>query len=158
MPEEDTTLTATYSETGYGENTSDFLEYSLYYNESTGLYARVSDVFQTKDDNFGSHPATPTTTPYTVVIPNEITVTVYDQRGETTANRRYGANYCGKDSYGMPIAISSTSTSNKPDAVLADLVGQTVTIPVKGLDTKASAAFANANTCLLYTSPSPRDS
>ena len=66
MPEEDTTLTATYTETGYGEDASDFLIYNIY-EEDNGFYASVRGLDT-------SNPNCPTV-PSTIIIPSQIEVT-----------------------------------------------------------------------------------
>ena len=154
MPNGVTNLNASYTETGYGEQPSEFLEYTLLYDERVGLYAQVDDVYKedgyagTADDNFTVHPAAPDLTqPYSVIIPTEITLTI-----EYTAGLpgRYYAIYTGIDSYGFPVAIPTNGAHNSADSYLPKVEGQTITIPVLGTGERANnEEFENAETIVL---------
>ena len=64
MPETDTTLTASYTETGYGTTPSDFLEYMIYKDDNGELYASVIDA----DISHENFPTSPTT----IIIPSYV--------------------------------------------------------------------------------------
>ncbi len=113
MPEKNTTLNATYTETGYGEPTKN-LAYGLAYDETNGLYARL--VKDTSSWAAGANYEQYNNS--TVVVPSYITV-----------EYQSASKAVGVDAYISSVASASVTPLKNSGAT----VGETIKVPVKAI-------------------------
>ena len=115
MPEEDTTLTATYTETGYGAEASDFIEYVLCSDSSGTISAVVAGL----DETHENYP----TSNFSLVIPTQINVTISDTGAVSLSHGTYTGNV-------SPHLNGKTNLLTRVDDFLSVLGEGTHTLPV----------------------------
>lgn len=123
MPEENTNLEATYTETGLGSTPSDFLQYFVRQNEAGELYASLSDF---RKDNVPTELTD-------VIIPSTITFTVPEspEEDKSIAKKYYMDNADGSQTLWFEIEGNPSSTFLSR--------GKTYTVPVTEIAMSPSA-------------------
>ena len=134
--EENTTLTATYAETGYGEEAGNYFVYHVKQNDEYGVYAEVYGI---------AGPNKPTE-PTTVIIPSHITFTLVSdvtQQNGGSSPSKYAA---GAEATGLTLDDGGYQAS-----IYATLSAGTHTIPVM-VDTSGAYSLGPASvaTKLIY--------
>lgn len=123
MPEENTNLEATYTETGLGSTPSNFLQYHIRQNEAGELYAGLTDF---RKDNAPTELTD-------VIIPSSITFTVPEspEEDKTIAKKYYLDNADGSQTLWFEIEGNPSSTFLSR--------GKTYTVPVTEIAMSPSA-------------------